>query len=87
MYGKVREDVREILKTLCGYKKAEIIAGNVRQDHVHLCVCVPPKLSVSDFVGYLKCEPQSKTTIPSKAKQPFPAKQNRDFVRISQQIS
>ena len=54
MYGKVREDVREIIKTLCGYKNVEIVAGNVRADHVHLCVSIPPKLSVSDFVGYLK---------------------------------
>ena len=54
MWGKVREDVRDIIKTLCGYKKVEIIAGNVRSDHVHLCVSIPPKLAVSEFVGYLK---------------------------------
>jgi len=54
MYGKVKEDIREILKTLCGYKKVEIIEGTVCVDHVHLCVSIPPKLSVSDFMGYLK---------------------------------
>jgi len=54
MYGQVREDVREILKTLCGYKKVEIIEGAVSSDHVHLCVSIPPKLSISDFVGYNK---------------------------------
>ena len=54
MYGKVREDVREILKTLCGYKHVEIIEGNVSSDHVHLCVRIPPKQSVSEFMGYLK---------------------------------
>jgi putative transposase len=54
MYGKVAKDVREILRTLCGYKKVEIVAGAVRSDHVHLCVSIPPKLSVSDFMGYLK---------------------------------
>ena len=42
LYGKVREDVREI------------IAGAVCIDHVHLSVAIPPKLSVSDFMGYLK---------------------------------
>ena len=42
------------IKTLCGYKKVEIIAGSVKSDHVHLCVSIPPKLAVSDFVGYLK---------------------------------
>ena len=54
MYGKVREDVREILKTLCGYKRVEILEGNVSIDHVHLCVRIPPKQSVSEFMGYLK---------------------------------
>ena len=54
LYGVVRDDVREIIRTLCKYKKVQIIAGAVCTDHVHLCVSIPPKLSVSDFVGYLK---------------------------------
>lgn len=54
LYGVVRDDVREIIRTLCKYKKVEIIAGAVCTDHVHLCVSIPPKLSISDFVGYLK---------------------------------
>jgi putative transposase len=54
MYGKVKEDIREILRTLCLYKKVEIIEGAVCSDHVHLCVSIPPKLSISDFMGYLK---------------------------------
>lgn len=54
LYGKVRDDIREIIKTLCKYKRVEIIAGAVCSDHVHLCVSIPLKLSVSEFVGYLK---------------------------------
>ena len=54
LYGTVKDDVRDIIKTLCSYKKVEIVAGAVCADHVHLCVSIPPKLSVSDFVGYLK---------------------------------
>ena len=54
LYGVVRDDVREIIRTLCKYKKVQILAGAVCTDHVHLCVSIPPKLSVSDFVGYLK---------------------------------
>ena len=54
MYGKVKIDIREIIKTLCKYKKVEIIEGAVCEDHVHLCISVPPKISISDFVGYLK---------------------------------
>ena len=54
LYGKVREDVREIISTLYKYKSVEIIAGAVCIDHVHLSVVIPPKFSVSDFMGYLK---------------------------------
>jgi len=54
MYGKIREDIREILKTLCAYKKVEIVSGAVCSDHVHLCLAIPPKQSVSEFMGYLK---------------------------------
>ena len=54
MYGKVRADVREIIKTLCRYKKIEIIEGAVCVDHVHLCVSIPPKIAISEFMGYLK---------------------------------
>lgn len=54
MFGKLRKDVREIIKTLCGYKEVEIVEGNVCNDHVHLCVKIPPKISISEFMGYLK---------------------------------
>ncbi len=54
LYGRIREDVREILITLCGYKNVEIVAGAVCVDHVHICVSIPPKLSISNFMGYLK---------------------------------
>ena len=54
MYGSVKEDVREILKTLCNYKKVEIIEDAVCADHVHLCLSIPPSLKISDFMGYLK---------------------------------
>ncbi len=50
----MREDVREIIMTLCKYKGVEIIAGAVCVDHVHLSVAIPPKLSISNFMGYLK---------------------------------
>ena len=54
MYGKVKQDVREIIKTLCEYKKVKITAGAVCVDHVHLCIELPPKYSISSFMGYLK---------------------------------
>ena len=39
---------------MCSYKGVEIIEGNLRVDHVHMLVNIPPKLSVSSFMGYLK---------------------------------
>ncbi len=54
LYGKVRDDVREIIRTLCKYKKVEIIDGAVCADHVHLCLSIPPKQSIAEFMGYLK---------------------------------
>ena len=54
LYGKLREDVREILSTLCKYKDVDIITNVVFVDYVHLIVVLPPKLSISNFKGYLK---------------------------------
>ena len=53
-YGEKREAVREILRTLCQWKGVEIIEGEVCPDHIHLLVSIPPKMSVSSFMGYLK---------------------------------
>lgn len=54
MYGELRNDIREIIKKLCEYKEVPIVEGSVCADHIHLCVKIPPKLSVSEFTGYLK---------------------------------
>ena len=54
LYGKLREDVREILSTLCKYKDVDIITNAVFVNYVHLIVVLPPKLSISNFKGYLK---------------------------------
>ncbi|HEL1285389.1 TPA: IS200/IS605 family transposase [Streptococcus equi subsp. zooepidemicus] len=54
LYGQVRNDVREIITMLCKYKNIEIVSGAVCIDHVHLCVSIPPKMKISDFMGYLK---------------------------------
>lgn len=54
LYGKVWEDVKEVIATLFKCKDVEIRAGAVCIDHVHLSVAVPPKMSISSFMGYLK---------------------------------
>lgn len=50
----MRHDVREIISMLCKYKDMQIIDGAVCEDHIHLDVAIPPKLSISSFMGYLK---------------------------------
>ncbi|THF72493.1 IS200/IS605 family transposase [Cohnella fermenti] len=54
MYGELRNDIREIIKKLCEYREVAIVEGSVCADHIHLCVKIPPKTSVSEFMGYLK---------------------------------
>ena len=53
-YEEKRLAIRDILRTICGWKWVEIIEGEVCPDHVHLLLSIPPKMSVSYFVGYLK---------------------------------
>lgn len=54
IYNQLRKDIREIIRDLCKWKGVEIIEGNMRPDHVHILVSIPPKMSVSSFMGYLK---------------------------------
>jgi putative transposase len=54
MKGDVGRSTRNIIKQLCTWKKVEILAGNVQNDHIHLVVAIPPKYSVSEFVGFVK---------------------------------
>ena len=54
IYNQYKDSIRDILKQLCGYKGVEIIEGHLMPDHVHMLVSIPPKISVSSFMGYLK---------------------------------
>ena len=54
IYGDIRKDIGVILRTLCEHKKVEIIEEELCRDHIHMLVSIPPNLSVSQFVGYLK---------------------------------
>ena len=53
-YNEKREAIREILRTLCQWKGVEIIEGEVCPDHIHLLLSIPPKMSVSGFMGVSK---------------------------------
>ena len=52
--GKIKKDIGQILRQLCERKGVEIIEATAWKDHIHMLVSIPPKLSVSSFVGYLK---------------------------------
>ena len=54
IFGQYRESIGQILRQLCNYKGVEIIEGHLMPDHVHMLVSIPPKYSVSQFMGYLK---------------------------------
>lgn len=54
LFKEIRKDIGEILRTLCEYKNVELIEGSISVDHVHMYVKIPPKISVSQFMGYLK---------------------------------
>ena len=54
LYRKLKADVRDIISTLCRYKDVEIIDDAVCEDYIHLSVAIPPKYSISEFMGYLK---------------------------------
>jgi len=54
VYGKIKVDIGKILRKLCEQKGVEIIQAQACVDHIHMLVSIPPSLSVSQFVGYLK---------------------------------
>ena len=54
IYGELKQDIGYILRKLCERKGIEIIEAEVCPDHVHMLVEIPPKYSVSSFMGYLK---------------------------------
>ena len=54
IYNQYKKDLAEIIHDLCAYKGVEIIEGHLMSDHVHMLVSIPPKISVSSFMGYLK---------------------------------
>ena len=53
-FNEKRADIREIIRTLCQWKGVEIIEGEICPDHIHLLLSIPPKYSVSGFMGNLK---------------------------------
>ena len=54
IYGKLKAEIGRIVRELCDRKGVEIIEATACPDHIHMLVSIPPKMSVSEFVGYLK---------------------------------
>ena len=53
-YQEKRREIGKILRQLCEWKGVRLVEGEVCPDHVHMLVEIPPKMSVSGFMGYLK---------------------------------
>ena len=53
-YAEKRQEIGEILRQLCKWYGANLIEGEVCPDHIHMLVKIPPKESVSGFIGFLK---------------------------------
>ena len=53
-YGEKRLEIGAILRELCKWKGVNIIEAEVCPDHVHMLLKIPPKISVSSFMGFLK---------------------------------
>ena len=54
VYGKLKADIRKILRGLCERRGVNIISAECCPDHIHMLVEIPPHMSVSSFMGYLK---------------------------------
>ena len=53
-YEDKRLEIGAILRELCAWKGVHIITAEVCPDHIHMLVEIPPKMSVSGFMGFLK---------------------------------
>ena len=54
IYGEIKADIGQILRKLCQEKKVEIIEAEACPDHIHMLISIPPYMSISNFMGYIK---------------------------------
>ena len=54
IYGKYRAEIGKMIRAVCERNEVEIIEANACSDHIHLLISIPPKISVSRFMGILK---------------------------------
>ena len=53
-FGVLRRQLGEIFHELAGHKESKVVEGHMMDDHVHMCLSIPPKYAVSTVVGYIK---------------------------------
>ncbi len=58
IYGERKKEIGKILRELCNWKGVEIIEANACEDHIHMLLSIPPKISVSGFMGVFKRKKQ-----------------------------
>ena len=54
LYGKLRQHLRDMLKDLARQQGCEILEGHLQPDHIHILISIPPKVSVSKVIGFIK---------------------------------
>ena len=54
IFGSMRSPIGQILRDLCDQKGIALLEGHAMNDHVHLCLSIPPKYSVAYTIGFLK---------------------------------
>ena len=54
IYKELKQDIGAILRKICNELKVEIIEAEACPDHIHMLVSIPPKLSLHQFMGYIK---------------------------------
>ena len=54
LYGKLRQHLGEVLRSLAAQKESRIEEGHLMADHVHMMIAIPPKFAVSQVIGYIK---------------------------------
>lgn len=53
-FGQKRFEIGDIIRELCRWKGVELLSAEACPDHIHILVAIPPKMSVSSFMGFLK---------------------------------
>jgi len=54
LFGKLRKQIGAVFHDLASSKESKIEIGYIMKDHVHMLICIPPKYSVSQVIGFMK---------------------------------